>query len=140
MEIDEPEQPYSVQTLTRLRSELPGSEIFFIIGADSWIDITTWHRWEEVLALCNHIVVTRPGFPISFDHVTPAIRQRIVDVRGKSEVPGKHDELKIFVTDAANIDVSATRIRQKIREQNGSWKTEVPEEVAKYIEKYQIYS
>lgn len=140
IEIDAPEQPYSIQTLTRLNTELPGVEIFFILGADSWRDITTWRQWEEVLGLCNHIVVTRPGTTIAFDHVTKAIRKRMVDTRIVGDDPEITPGPKIYITDSVNVDISATFIREKIREGISSWKDDVPDEVAKYIEKYQIYN
>jgi nicotinate-nucleotide adenylyltransferase len=141
MEIELPERPYSVQTLERLNTELPEAQIFFVIGADSWADITTWHRWEEVLTMSNHIVMTRPGFPISLDHVTQAIRDRIVDLRGNKGRPvNSFSEKKIYITNAVEIDVAATDIRRRIREGDLSWKADVPNEVAKYIEKYQIYN
>ena len=38
------------------------SELFFIMGADSWSEITTWREWERLLTMTNHIVVTRPGY------------------------------------------------------------------------------
>jgi nicotinate-nucleotide adenylyltransferase len=140
MEINLPERPYSIQTLARLKTELPDSEIFFVIGADSWMEITTWRQWEEVLKLTNQIVVTRPGVTIAFDHVIDDIRERIVDTRVVEEMPQDDRPEKIYITDAVNIDISATLIREKIRESIDSWKDEVPKEVANYIEKYQIYS
>ena len=70
MELEMPDCPYSVETLTRLNNEFPNDEIFFVMGADSWMDITTWREWEKVLSLSNHIVVTRPGVDIGFSHVT----------------------------------------------------------------------
>lgn len=141
MEIEMPEKPYSVETLTRLKTEFPNDQIFFVIGADSWMDIKTWRDWERVLTIVNIIVVTRPGFKIGFDHVTADVRERIVDLRN-SDLKGRLGaaEDRIFVTDAVNLDVSATEIRRKIREQDASWTDDVPEEVANYIEKYQIYS
>jgi nicotinate-nucleotide adenylyltransferase len=140
MEIESPEQPYSIQTLTRLIAELPDAEIFFVIGADLWMEITTWRDWEKVLTLTNQIVVTRPGVDISFDHVTPEVRERIVDLRMIGSKAVEPAPERIYITDAVNVDVSATRIREKIRSGDESWKNDVPEEVAKYIEKYQIYS
>lgn len=140
MEIDVPERPYSIQTLGRLKSELPESEIFFTTGADSWTDITTWREWEELLLMTNHIVVGRPNIQISFDHVTDRVRERIIDARGDrariASTPGPH----IYITDAVNLDISATEIRQKIREGDAGWREDVPKEVANYIEKYQIYT
>ena len=81
MEIEAPGRPYTFETLATLRERLGDTEIFFVMGADSWMEITTWRKWEEVLGLSNHIVITRPGFDIGFSHVTDDIRARIVDLR-----------------------------------------------------------
>jgi nicotinate-nucleotide adenylyltransferase len=140
MELEMPERPYSVETLERLNEEFPDDEIFFVIGADSWMEITAWREWEKVLTMAGHIVVTRPGTEIQLDHVTDDIRNRVVDLRAGKERPTTGHERSIFITDAVQVDISATEIRRKIREGDASWQTDVPAEVAKYIEKYQIYS
>jgi len=141
IEIESPDRPYSIQTVTRLKEELPDSEIFFTMGADSWMDISTWREWEELLLITNHIVVGRPGIEIGFEHVTDHVRERIVDARGDyAKVSQPRDGRRIYVTDAVNLDVAATDIRQMIREGDIGWKNEVSEEVANYIEKYQIYT
>lgn len=139
MEIDVPDKPFSVQTLERLKTELPNSEIFFVMGADSFMEIDTWHRWEEVLMMTSHVVVTRRGINISFDHLTPKIRERIVDLRGRAGELASHGKDHVYITDIVNADVSAAGIRQMIRDGNAGWRRDLPEEVANYIEKYQIY-
>lgn len=144
-EIEMPERPYSVDTLSRLRSEMPNDDIFFVMGADSWADITSWKDWDKVLSLTNHIVVTRPGYEIDIRHVTDEVRSRIVDLRGHSSglapiAGGNTDGPQIFLTDVVNVGVSATEIRQKIRERVGSRYKDVPLAVANFIEKYQIYN
>lgn len=141
IEVELPERPYTVQTLTRLHTALSEREIFFVMGADSWMDITSWHQWEEVLTKSNHIVVTRPGFEISDDHVTPHIQTRIVDLRGGKQIPEKvlAQETAIYFTDTVNLDVSASEIRRKVIENEKDWIDDVPVEVANYIKKYQIY-
>jgi nicotinate-nucleotide adenylyltransferase len=154
MELELPERPYTVETLTRLLNELPDTQIFFVMGADSWTEITTWREWEKVLTLVNIIVVTRPNYEIGFAHVTDEIRARIVDLRvsgfkfqvsGKIEETRKREtwnlkpETKIYISDAVQVDVSATEIRQKIKENATDWQTDVSNEVAKYIEKYELY-
>ena len=142
MEIEAPEKPYTLETLERLKELLPRSRLFFVMGADSWRDIRTWREWEKVLTMTDHIVVTRPGYEISTDHVTDEIRERIVDLRGRSapQASSAEQRTSIYFTDAVALDISATAIRKKIREDDASWKSEVPTEGAKYIEKYQIYS
>jgi len=141
MEIEVPNKPYTVETLARLKELLPGEQLFFVMGADSWRDIRTWREWEKVLTLTNHIIVTRPGYEINTEHLTREINEMVVDVRGQGEVVIKSEsEKKIYITDAVNIDVAAVEIRKKIREGDDSWRDDVTLEVAKYIEKYQIYS
>ncbi|HEX8649685.1 MAG TPA: nicotinate-nucleotide adenylyltransferase [Pyrinomonadaceae bacterium] len=147
IEIDAPERPYTVDTLSRLQTELGReAQLFFIMGADSWMEITTWREWERVLSLANHIVVTRPGYEVSAAHVTPSIRERVIDLQGADEDRVKrevdrNDGLKIYITDAVRMDVSATAIRKLLRE--GDREAEiaglVPPAVAEFIRKYRLY-
>lgn len=140
VELDAPEKPFTVETQAKLKNELSGAEIFFVIGADSWMEITTWRNWETVLTATNIIVVTRPDYEIGFSHVTEEIQKRTIDLRGtqlQSEI--RNPESKIYFTDAVQIDVSATEIRRKIHDKQIDWHELVPPEVAKYIEKYELY-
>lgn len=54
---------YTVLTLERVRQQLAaGDELYFLIGADAFAEVGTWHRVEEVLGLTGFIVVSRPGY------------------------------------------------------------------------------
>ncbi|CAN5481858.1 nicotinate-nucleotide adenylyltransferase [soil metagenome] len=142
MELELPEKPYSVETLGRLKNELPNAQIFFVMGADSWQDILTWREWETVLTMVNIIVVTRPDYEIGFSHVSDNVRERIIDLREKGNLNTskiRNPKSKIYITDAVQIDVSATEIRRKIKDGASDWQQDVPKEVAKYIEKYELY-
>jgi nicotinate-nucleotide adenylyltransferase len=145
IELDAPERPYTVETLSHMQEAL-GSEaqIFFVMGADSWMEITTWREWEHLLTMSNHIVVTRPGYQLSVEHVTPRVRERVVDLRGEQKKQAeqevdKSDGTKIYVTDAVRMDVSATAIRQAVRQGNVEWLNLVQPPVADYIRKYGLY-
>jgi nicotinate-nucleotide adenylyltransferase len=146
IELDAPARPYTFETLSLVQERLGReAEIFFVMGADSWMDITTWREWEKVLALSNHIVVARPGYELSAEHVTPAVREKIVDLRGREKEQAEQliqsgDPVKVYVTDAVNMDVSATAIRQAVREgRDAEWLKQVPPQVADYIRKYGLY-
>ena len=52
---------YSIHTIERVKAAFPDDRIFFLIGADAFAEIRTWHRWEEVVAAVEFIVVSRPG-------------------------------------------------------------------------------
>ncbi|MEK7407731.1 MAG: nicotinate-nucleotide adenylyltransferase [Acidobacteriota bacterium] len=53
---------YSIHTIEKVRAMLaPSDELFFLIGADAFAEIRTWHRWEDVVGAVAFIVVSRPG-------------------------------------------------------------------------------
>jgi len=140
LELDRAEKRYTVDTLPEIIDRNPDTDVFFVMGADSWADILTWREWEKVLLMTNHIVVTRPGYEIGFDHVSDAVRSRIVDLRNSNEKPLNTTGPSIFITDSVSHDVSATEIRDDIREDDKlDRESDVPQEVAKYIEKYELY-
>lgn len=141
IEMESPERPYTFETLSRLKEQLPDAEIFFVIGADSWAEITTWREWETVLTIVNIIVVTRPEYEVGMEHVTDEIRKRVVDLRSaEGRTRGAQASGGIFITDAVYLGISATGIREKVKSGDAAWKDCVTEEVANYIEKYQIYT
>ena len=146
MEIETGEKRYSLDTLTELTAKNAANTMYFVMGADSWSDIRTWHQWEQVLLMTNHIVVTRPGYSVDTGHVTDAVRRRIVDIQGydpdgiRSIVDSASFGPRIFITDAVRLDISATEIREDIGADDVLDRTEaVPDAVAKYIEKYELY-
>src|SRR6185295_8018246 len=60
-ELDAPDRRYTVDTVAEFQRRLGAdTELFFIMGADSWSEIKTWRDWERLLKITNHIVVTRP--------------------------------------------------------------------------------
>ena len=120
-ELDAPDRRYTVDTVAEFQRRLGDDvELFFIMGADSWSEITTWHDWERLLKMTNHIVVTRPGY-----EVAPA-------------PPGLGE--RIFFTDAVMKDVSATNIRRLASEGRvDELEQQVSKPVADYIKKYGIY-
>ncbi len=147
IELEAPEKPFTIETLTHLKNHYGDSaSIFFVMGADSWNEIDTWRDWKQLLMLTNFVVVTRPNVEITMTHLVSAnsveILERVFDLRGMSadEIAPKLETEGIFLTDAVELDVSATRIRQEVALQNGGgWRTLVATPVADYIEKYKLY-
>jgi len=53
---------YSVDTIEKVRATLgPGDHLYFVIGADAFAEIRTWHRWQDVARGVRFLVVSRPG-------------------------------------------------------------------------------
>jgi nicotinate-nucleotide adenylyltransferase len=57
---DRPGRSYSFDTVELVREQFPNAELFFLIGADAFADIRSWHRWQDLLASVEFIVVSRP--------------------------------------------------------------------------------
>jgi nicotinate-nucleotide adenylyltransferase len=140
LELDQPDRPYAVDTVARMQERL-GSDcrLFFVIGADSWLEITSWHEWQKLLTMCDHIVVTRPGYELSLNSTS------VVDLRGKSDgevqsAVAESMKPRVFVSDAVCEDVSATAIRAAIRNSDGDKLANMlPAPVTEYIRKYELY-
>jgi nicotinate-nucleotide adenylyltransferase len=144
-ELEQPERGYTVDTLFHFRSQLgAAADLFFVMGADSWSEITTWREWQRLMTLANLIVVTRPGYEVALDQVDEVTAARVVDLRGLSAVSSlqkvEPDASKVFITDAVMHDVSATAVRQAARaNSNEDFDKLVPPDVADYIRKYGLY-
>src|SRR6201981_464151 len=54
---------YSVDTVRYFRHVYhgDGDRIFFIVGADAFLDIPMWKEYETLLGLCDFIIANRPG-------------------------------------------------------------------------------
>ncbi len=142
VELDQPDRPYAVETVARMQEQL-GSDcrLFFVMGADSWSEITTWREWQRLLTMCDHVVVARPGYELLADRT----RGSVADLRGSDarSIQAMIDESpspQVFVTDAIFEDVSATAIRAAARNgKQAELAQMVPPAVANYIKKYGLY-
>ncbi|HEX7721313.1 MAG TPA: nicotinate-nucleotide adenylyltransferase [Pyrinomonadaceae bacterium] len=145
IELDAPEQPYAVETVERMRKALGQEiELFFLMGADSWLEIRSWHQWQRLLSLCNFIVVTRPGyqFESGFHVEMPinVINNFGVGCRQWGNASSPNDTPHAYLTDVVQSEVSATRIRAAVQSRDTeALQTMVPIAVANYIEKYGLY-
>jgi nicotinate-nucleotide adenylyltransferase len=140
-ELDAPNRRYTVDTVSHFKQSLgPDVDLYFIMGADSWSEITSWRDWKRLLAITNHIVVTRPGYEIS-DVAPPT--DRVVDMRSGATLKALNDsnsEPRVFLTDVVMKDVSATAIREMARGARfEELQALVPEAVIGYLKKYGIY-
>lgn len=144
LELEAPTRPYTIETMGQLQTQQPAAQLFFIMGMDSFRDVTLWREHERLLSEYSIIVAARPGTTDSSNantaaHLVPSLQSRVIDLRGGSRPLEKElSEPHIFVTDYVAVDVSATEIRQRAR-LGQSLEPLVPATVAAYIAKYQLY-
>ena len=110
------------------------------MGADSFGEISTWHRYRELLGACDFILLPRPG---TADLPSPPEGLRIekekphcYSWKGESYLlPGGR---KLFCPAFPALDISSRGIRQKIAG-GKSIRGLVPPEVEAYIAGHRLY-
>ncbi len=56
---------YSIDTIRRLKTSLRRADrIFFLIGVDAFRDIAKWREAQALLAECEFVVASRPGYSL----------------------------------------------------------------------------
>lgn len=117
IDIDRGGPTYTNDTLRDLRTLNPGTELFFITGADALGQILTWRDAGELFSLAHFIGVTRPGHQLT-DAGLPEGGVSLV------EVPA--------------LAISSTDCRARVARDAPVWYL-VPDGVVRYIDKRQLY-
>jgi len=117
VDVDRAGPTYTVDTLRDLIKARPGSDLYFISGADAIEEILRWKDAAELFTMAHFVAVTRPGHVLSVADL-PADRVRLL------EVPA--------------LAISSTDIRARVRTGNPVWYL-VPDGVVQYIAKHGLY-
>ncbi len=132
---------YSILTVRRFSRRLgPDDRLFFIIGADAFLEFRTWRKWRELLNATDFIVISRPGFPLER---IPEVLPREVR-RGEAEPAAPLYEIplrrtSVWVLAGVEQPVSATEIRRRAAA-GKSIAGLAPPPVAEYILKTGLYT
>ncbi|MBI4551054.1 MAG: nicotinate-nucleotide adenylyltransferase [Candidatus Latescibacteria bacterium] len=119
IEAERPGTSYTVETLRDLhRRHGPDCQVFFIIGADSLLEIGTWRDPDALFALCSIVVVPRPG----------------VDIR-QAPLPWRD---RALIVQTPEVAISSTDIRHRV-ETGRSIRYFVPPAVEQYIREHRLY-
>ncbi|MES2223256.1 MAG: hypothetical protein V4587_20080, partial [Acidobacteriota bacterium] len=149
---------YTVKTLTRLRASLVAeaqpTELFTLLGADSWLEIGQWFHASRLLALTNWIVAARPGF--AFVGAEAALPSEIKVERCSIDTAAADDSTdalsacdlllhhphsnptRVWFLPHLREDISATELRATL-DQGHADPDLLPAAVCEYIRKTDIY-
>ncbi len=127
LEVERGGVSYTVDTLRQFRSEQPDAELFFLMGADSLADFSTWREPAVICDLATPLVVRRAGSPPP-DFTALA---RLVTAERLAEIRALEVEMPAT-------PISSSNIRRLIAE-HGEWQALVPETVAAYIGERGLY-
>lgn len=124
VEVDRGGPSYTAETLEELHAELPGAELFFILGQDALEDLPNWKDPARILELGVLAVAARPGYgrkaPQALEEMRPGAHERIVRI---------HMPL---------IQISATRLRERVR-RGLTLRYFVPPAVEEYVRAHGLY-
>lgn len=108
---------YSIDTVLEWKAMHPADEIFWIVGADALVRISSWHRWEEFVEHVTVVCVDRAGV-----NVAP------------SDVP-----FEFVSVEMPQVRISATQLRRRFASGVSS-KYLVPDAAIEYINKHGLYA
>ena len=123
-EVDRTGVIYTVDTLSILHEKYPKAELFYIIGADTLMELHKWRMFEKVLTLCTFLVCPR-----SWNYTPKQLdeeRKRLTALGGQ-----------FILLDMEVVDVSSTEVRKAIRD--GESTPFLPVQVRQYAQTAGLY-
>jgi nicotinate-nucleotide adenylyltransferase len=124
VDVDRPGLSYTVDTISILQEQWgPDTELFFVMGLDSLVEVPTWHQPERLIRLCRLVAVSRPGFEVDMHQL-------------EASVPGISSRVEII--DMPEVEISSSDLQRRVKE-GLPIKYQVPEEVERYIIKFRLY-
>jgi nicotinate-nucleotide adenylyltransferase len=139
VEADRPGPTYTFDTLAALAAGRPDERLYFLMGSDSFAQIVTWHRWDELLTLADLVVLRRPG--VWGDELLACVPPVLLPAvtAGAGDAAGDGWAHRIRLLDGGTYAISATDLRRRLAagEEVGD---AVPAAVRRYIDKHRLYA
>ncbi len=128
---------YTVDTVRRFHREHPDDHLFFILGADQFLEIPTWKNYEVLLDSCDFIIASRPGFRLdALRLVIPPERLGRTASNDPNKIVLRKSVIHLLTTVASHI--SSTEIRHRL-ERRQTIHGLVPARVEEYILEQALY-
>jgi nicotinate-nucleotide adenylyltransferase len=112
------------------------TELFFVLGADAFNEITTWREYPALLDLAHFVVVSRPGTAAGqLRDRMPSLANRMMGPAAALQSAGR---TVIVLIEAPTPDVSSTAIRRRVA-LGETVAGMVPAGVLQHIEQHGLY-
>ncbi len=125
MELGRTDRTFTVQTLRELQAAEPARELFFLLGADSLVDLPNWREPAAIAELATIVAVNRGDRPLP-------------DLDGLRRQLGEAVAARVVFVEMPVIDLSATDIRRRVGE-GKSIRFMTPRACEIYIEQHGLY-
>ena len=110
---------FTLETIREFVKIYNKAKIYFIVGLDEMLKISTWKEPKKLLELCKFVVVTRPGYEAS------KLDRRIAS--------------KVMILEVPGLEISASDIRERIKT-GRPIRYLLPPSVEEYIRDKRLYS
>jgi nicotinate-nucleotide adenylyltransferase len=150
IELERPGKSYSIETVREFqRLADPGTRLYFIVGVDTFLEMSEWREAGELLDRAQLVVAARPGWRL--DEVerllTPAQRRVLGDPSFRyckvDEVDPERLEREatprgVLLVEVVSLEIASREIRHLV-EKGRSIRHLVPDPVAAYMAKHRLY-
>ena len=123
IEIEAKEKSYSVMTFLKLHEIYPDAEFVMLCGADMFLTLKTWYKYDELIKLTAFCALPRKVGATELNDYAKIVEQ---------------DGGKCIILDETVTDISSTEIRRMIIDNIGV-SDFVPEKVCEYIENNNLF-
>jgi nicotinate-nucleotide adenylyltransferase len=144
IELERDGPSYTIDTLDLLAARHPGRRFALIVGLDSFRELHTWHRFDEIPARCDLIVTSRPPHAVAHGPQALVPATDVIAVRQafwyESDI-GSFRHLsghRLDFVPVTAFDVSASAIRRAVAA-GRSIRYLTPDSVAAYIHTHGLY-
>ena len=123
VDLDRPAPHFTFETIRILRTQHPGPQLHFLMGADSLHDFPDWREPGVILDHCRLAVLRRPGAQVNMTTL-------------EETFPGISAKVDWVTT--PQLEISSRDLRRRLRAGNGI-RYFVPAAVQALIESYALY-
>lgn len=136
---------YTVPTLERLRGVHGEAQpLVLLMGADAFLGLPSWRRWQDIFRLAHIAVASRPGADLAAANMAPELaeiflRRRRSQFTALSATPAGAI-VGFEIEPVQPPDLSATSLREQLRGGAAVSADLLPPGVLDYIRRNQLYS
>ena len=132
---------FTIDTLGELRKEEGSRSIAMVIGIDAFLDLHTWHRWQDLFSMAHIIVAERAGYQkLSLLELGPEALKKEVARRLTQDIEKISSASCGFLIsyEFTGLSISSTMLRSAISRGRSS-RYLVPKAVKEYIDREALY-
>jgi nicotinate-nucleotide adenylyltransferase len=128
---------YTIDTVRRYHREHADDRVYFVVGADQFLELPTWKNYEALLDACDFVIASRPGFRLdALRLVIPPEKLGRTASSDPHKITLRKSAVHLLSTVACH--VSSTEVRERVQRKQ-SIHGLVPSRVEEYILSQALY-